>query len=454
MQLSIILLVSTARLLEFHFTRNFRKKIVPDKTNSQIETFDASRASVRAGIIFGVAVALLFGWFSIRWQLGDMLAYYTTPTDDGAKNMARTALDLAPRDPLANWLAVNTENASASKNNIETVVKLAPFDYLWWIQLGREREQAGDVDAAEKAFRRAIELAPAYSLPRWQTGNFYLRQMRADDAFRELTAAAQSNSLYREQVFSIAWEYFEGDTARLEQIAGNSPEMRADLAKYYALKNRSDDSLRVWNTLSENEKRENAAAARAIARALYDKRLFRAALEFVRQLDIEPEAKNETVQNAGFERPIENYKDVYFGWLVFPAERMEIKLDPTQKHEGARSLRVSFNGYAQPAIFNIRQNVTVEPRAHYRLSFWIKTENLKTGGAPVLEIYTTADGKTVASSAPFPVGTNDWQQLKVEFAAPESVEAVGIRTARVYCGENCPLVGVFWYDDFRLEKLK
>lgn len=425
-----------------------------DKTNSQIETLDASHASVRAGLVVAVCAALLFGWFSIRWQLGDMLAEYAQPSDEGAKNTARAALDFAPRDPLVNWLYVNTENAPASKNSVETVVKLAPFDYRWWIELGRMREQAGDADAAEKAFRRAVELAPEYTFPRWQTGNFYLRQSRPDEAFRELTTAAQSNSIYREQVFSIAWEYFEGDTKRLEQIAGNSPEMRADLAKYYAQKNRSDDSLRVWNTLSETEKRENAAAARAVARSLYDKQLFRAALEFVRQLDIEPEAKNETVQNAGFERPIENYKDVYFGWRVMPAERMEIKLDPTQKKEGARSLRVSFNGYAQPAIFNILQNVTVEPRAHYRLSFWIKTENLKTGGAPLLEIYTTADGKTIASSAPFPVGTNDWQQLKVEFNAPESVEAVGVRTARVYCGENCPLVGAFWYDDFRLEKLK
>lgn len=427
---------------------------MPDNKQSQIETFDATRAPVRAAIVGALLIALLFGWFSIRWQLGDMLAEYTQPTDDGAKNTARAALDFAPADPHANWIVAATENNSAAAaKSLETVVKLAPFDYRWWIEYGRMREQSGDAENAEKAFERAVGLAPEYAFPRWQLGNFYLRQDRADDAFRELTEAAQSNSVYREQVFSIAWEYFEGDTARLERIAAEKPEMRADLAKYYARKNRAEDSLRVWNTLSEPEKLENAAAARAIARALYDKQLFRAALEFVRQLDIEPEARNETIQNGGFERPIENYKDAYFGWRVLPAERMEIKLDPTQKREGARSLRVSFNGFAQSAIFNVLQNVTIEPRAHYRLSFWIKTENLKTGGAPVLEIYNNADSKVVASSQPFPVGTNDWQQLKIEFAAPEAVEAVGLRTARVYCGENCPLVGAFWYDDFRLEKI-
>lgn len=427
---------------------------MPDKNQTQIQTLDATRPFVRVGLILALFAAILFGWFAIRGQLGDMLAEYTMPTDDGAKNMARSAVDFAPRDPLANWLAAATENNSAaSASSVETVVKLAPFDYRWWVEFGRTREQAGDAAAAERAFKRAVELAPRYTFPRWQLGNFYLRQSRSEDAFRELTEAAQSRSIYREQIFSIAWEFFDGDTARLEQIAGRSPEMRADLAKYYALKNRAEDSLRVWNTLSEQEKRENDQPARAIARSLYDKQMFRAALEFVRQLDIEPEARGETVQNAGFERPIENYKDVYFGWRILPAERMEIKLDPTQKKEGARSLRVSFNGYAQPAIFTILQNVTVEPRARYRLSFWVKTENLKTGGAPVLEIYNNADSKIIAASQPFPVGTNDWQQFKIEFAAPESVEAVGLRTARVYCGENCPIVGAFWYDDFRFEKL-
>lgn len=427
---------------------------MPDKKPTQIEILDARRAPARIALVVAVLVALAFGWFSIRWQLGNMLAEYTMPTDAGAKNLARSALDFAPRDPLANWLFVSAENNPPSKNTLETVVKLAPYDYRWWIEFGREREQASAPDAAEKAFQKAVALAPEYTFPRWQLGNFYLRQNRADDAFRELTRAAQSNSLYREQVFSIAWEYFEQDTAKLEQIAGRAPEMRADLAKYYAAKNRAEDSLRVWNLLSDEEKRANTEAARVIARALYDKQMFKTAIEFVRQLEIEPEAKDESVQNGGFERPIGNYKDVYFDWRIMPAERLEIKIDPTQKREGARSLRLSFNGYAQPAIFNVLQNVTIEPRARYRLSFWTKTENLKTGGAPVLEIYNNADGKTIASSAPIPVGTNDWQQLKVEFAAPENVEAVGLRTARVYCGENCPIVGAFWYDDFRLEKVR
>ena len=370
--------------------------------------------------------------------------------------MAQAAIDFAPRDPLANWLFVNTQTGAArASDSLDAVIRLAPYDFRWWIESGREREQTGDFAAAEQALKRAVELAPEYTFPRWQLGNFYLRRNRTDDAFLELTKAAQSNSLYREQVFSVAWDYFDRDASKVERIATNAPEMRADLAKFYAAKNLPEDSLRVWNSLSDEEKRANAAAARAVAQSLYDKRLYRAAIEFVRQLGIEPDARFETVENGGFERPIGNFKEAFFNWRVSPAERLEVKIDPNQKREGSRSLRVSFDGYAQAALSNIYQTVTTEPRARYRLTFWIKTENLKTGGAPQLEIYDIADNKIIAQSAPFPVGTNDWQQIKIEFAAPDApAEAVGLRTTRAFCGENCPIVGAFWYDDFRLEKLK
>lgn len=447
----------------FRFNRSFAKlsiyssfslKKVSEKKQSQIRIFDARQTSVRVALAATVLVALVFGWYSVRWQIGNMLAERTTPTDAGARDLARSAVNFAPGDPLANWLFINTQNSSASKRALEPVVRLAPFDFRWWIELGREREQAENTSEAEAALQKAVELAPNYTFPRWQLGNFYLRQNRGDDAFRELTKAAQSNSLYREQVFSIAWEYFEKDPTKLEQIAGGEPEVRADLAKFYAAKNRAEDSLRVWNSLADEEKQTNADGARVIARALYDKQSYRSAIEFVRQLDIEPDARAETVQNGGFEKPIGDAKDVYFGWKTSPVERMDVKLDPSAKHEGSRSLRVSFNGYAQPTLFDIYQTVTITPKARYRLSFWIKTENLKSGGAPNLEIFNITDSKNIASSAAYPIGTNDWQQIKVEFTAPENAEAVGLRTTRADCGENCPILGTFWYDGFRLERLK
>lgn len=385
-----------------------------------------------------------------------MLAELTSPFDAGAKNTARIALNLAPGDPSAWWLFVNTNKSDDEKSeiNAERIVKLSPSDFRWWIECGREREQSGDVSGAEKAILKAVELAPNYTFPRWQLGNFYLRQNRGDDAFRQLAKVAETNQLYGEQVYSIAWEYFDRDTGRLEQIAGNTAEARANLARFFAGKGRAEDCLRIWNTLTDEEKEKTAVGKRDIAQALFDKGFYRSAVEFIRQLGIEPEAKAEIIQNAGFEKPIGEAKDAYFGWKVAPVEKMEVKLDATQKREGNRSLRVAFSGYSTPNLNAVYQIVAVEAKTRYRLSFWLRTENLKSAGAPNLEIYNVSDNKSIAVSSSFPIGSNDWRQLKIEFTTPENTEGVALRTTRVDCGENCPIVGTFWYDDFRLERLK
>jgi len=426
----------------------------------QFKVLDSRQMPVRIGIIIAVILVLIFGWLAIRWQLGNMLAELASPSDANAKEIARLAVKLAPDDALSNWLLADLTKdsksgaASTAEKDFENVVKLSPNDFRWWIELGRAHEQAENFDAAEKALVKAVNLAPSYTFPRWQLGNFYLRQNRSGEAFEELKKAAETNVIYRDQVLSIAWDYFGQDALMLEQVAGNSPSVRAGLAKFYAAKERPEDSLRIWNTLSEEEKQSNSDAANIIARALYDKRFYRQAIEFVRGLGIEPDAQSQTIQNAGFEKPIGDNREVFFGWRISPMEKMDIKLDPTQKSEGNRSLRVTFNGYVNPTLFNIYQIVTVEPSARYRLSFRLRTENLKSGGTPQLEIYNAIDDKSIATGSSFSIGTNDWQQVKIDFTAPQNAEAVGLRTIRAFCGSECPIVGTFWYDDFKLEKLK
>ncbi len=432
-----------------------------DKQTEQIKILDARQMSVRAAVGFVILLTLAFGWFAVRWQIGNMLAELTAPTDPNAKEIAALALRFSPGDPMANWLLAGTrrniftpEGVTETAKSYETIARISPNDYRWWTELGRAREQAEQDDAAEAAYRRAVEIAPHYVYPRWQLGNFFLRQNRSDEAFAELKKTAASDSVYRNQVFSIVWDYYEKDTARLEEIAGDSSSIRAGLAKFYASKQRAEDSLRVWNTLSDEEKSANTAIAKVIAEAFYEKRIFRQSQEFIRELGIEPEARFETVQNGGFESPFGTLKQTYFGWKVVPQEKLEVKFDPSQKHEGRRGLRVSFSGYSEPNLYNIYQYVTVQVAAKYRLTFWLRTENLKSGGTPALEIYNAADDKMIVQSEAFPTGTTDWQQVTLDFTAPANTEAVAIRTIRTFCGAECPIIGTIWYDDFKLEKIK
>lgn len=421
-----------------------------------------SSKDVRARVLLAATfvAALAMCWFGVRWQIGSMFAELTAPGDPSAREVAPLARSLSPADPLASWLAAGSERSVFTPEHLELavglyedVVRLAPNDYRWWIELGRAREQAERFEAAENAFRHAVHIAPSYAFPHWQLGNFYLRRNRPDEAFTELRKTTENNLTYRDQVFSLGWEYFDHDPAKLEQIVPDSPDVRAGLSLFYAAREQAADSLRIWNTLSDEQKARHPQTAVTIAQALTDKRFFLQAVEFSRQTGVDPEAEAETVTNGGFEKFIGPAEETHFGWkLVRGDSKIDMSVDSSVKHSGARSLKVAFKSYVKAELNNVWQIVAVQPLRNYRLSFWLRTESLKSAGVPLVEVVNGNSNLLLASSAPFSTGTADWQEFNVDFTTPADCEGIVIRTSRSFCGEACPINGIIWYDDFSLNK--
>ncbi len=297
------------------------------------------------------------------------------------------------------------------------------------------------------------DLHPTYAFPHWHLGNFYLRQARTDEAFAELKKAAENNRTYRDQVFSLAWDYFDKDPAKVEQLAEDTPDERANLALFFAARGRASEALRIWNLLSDDEKALNPQIAKAIAHGLFIQRHFPQALEFARQLGFDADAKPEVITNAGFERVVGAQDDSRFDWLINRNEgKLDITTDSSVRHSGSRSLRISFRNYIKTELYNVFQTVVVEPNKNYRLTFWLRTENLKSSGGPLLQIVNAVDDKPMVLSKAFQTGTNDWQEYSLDFRTPENCSGIVIRTVRTPCGDQCPLAGTLWYDDFELNK--
>lgn len=421
---------------------------------------DNKNLSSRLILIVFVLFAVGLTWFGIRWQLGDMLANLTPPTDPNAASVAALAENLAPSDPLTSWLRASLtddlpgDDATSTLERFEQTVRLAPFDYRWRVDLGRALEQDDKLDRAEAEFKRAVELAPSYAYPRWHLGNFYLRHNRADDGFAQLKKATDNNTEYREQVFSLAWEYFDKDASQVEKLAGDLPETRAGLAYFFAARGRAADSLRNWNLLSDRDKASNWTIGKSIALGLYQQRHFPQALEFSKLNGNDAGANTGMVTNPGFESPITDPENSWFGWQVTRNDsKVEVATDAKVKHQGDRSLRVTFRNFIKPSFANILQTVVVEPKTHYRLHFYVRTENLKSAGGPMIEILNGNDDRPIAQSKTFPTGTNDWQEVTVDFTTPINCDGIHIRTIRSYCGETCAMAGIFWYDDFELARL-
>ncbi len=415
-------------------------------------------AFVRAFLVLALVVAVLFVWIAGRRQIGSMLADIASAANINAAETIELAREMSPTDPRATWLKatfeknlLTTERTASAIRLFEETVRLAPRDFRWWMELGRAYEQADKPREAELALRRAHEIAPTYALVNWQMANFFLRQNREEEAFVALKAATMNNFSYREQAFSLAWDYFEKNPAKLELIVADEPSVYAELAQFYAARGRAEDSIRIWNRLTDQEKLAYPNIIKVIAQGLYDKRFFAQSLEFSRQAGIDAEAQPNTISNEGFETIIGTVDSTLFGWRLAKSDaKLDISPDQSVKRTGARSMRFAFRGFSKPELYNLFQTVVVTPGKSYRLKFWLRTEGLRSAGNPQIEIMNANDDKLLVASRQFPSGTNDWQEIEITLIAPANCSGITIRTSRGFCGDNCPIVGMVWYDDFSL----
>ena len=425
------------------------------------ELSHSNKTKAKVASVVAIILVLAFGWFAIRTQIGSMLAEQTSTSQANAAEVARVAGSLAPLDPRPKYLeavklrqSFSDEDLGRSVALLEEAVRRAPFDFRVWTELARGYEQAERYKEAEDSLRRAIDLAPSYAVPHWQMGNFLLRQDRVDEAKQELKLATGTSSVYRDQVYALAWDHFGKDPARVEELASDSADARANLANFYSGRQAGRDSLRVWNTLSAEQKVHYRDLGQQIAARLYEIGYVRESLSIARDVGLSRDAHEETVNNGGFEKYIGAHDESLFGWMIFKNDsKFEALPDSQVKAEGTRSLKVTFRNYVKRDLYNVAQIVTVQPGKRYRVAFKVRTDNLRSGGGPYLEILAVKKWTRLAASEPFPIGSFDWQEYKLEFIVPPDVEGIELRTVRVFCGEECPIAGAFWYDDFLIERL-
>ncbi|HYE66298.1 MAG TPA: hypothetical protein VD966_11995, partial [Pyrinomonadaceae bacterium] len=343
----------------------------------QLKLIDVRAPLLRVMLLVPVALALVGCWYAARWYIGNVLAEFAPGVEEGRLDVARAAMRLAPNDPLTHLSVASLEKASFSPEQLrealrhyEVAVSLSPNDYRYWMELGIAREQSGDAAGGEEALRRAVELAPSYSYPRWYLGNLLLRRGRADEAFAELRRAGDADPKLRGQIFNLAWHVYERDVEVVQNAVGRTAEARAQLASYLAGRQLFDDALRLWASLRPAEQRDQSEIGEALMNTMLSAKRYHAALGLFRDIGSSDAASSVRIGqlvNAGFEDDIGTGETGPFGWQVKSIPQAQVALDTGRPHGGERSLRVLFNAPMTLEFNNISQLVAVEAGTLYRL---------------------------------------------------------------------------------------
>jgi len=148
------------------------------------------------------------------------------------------------------------------------------------------------------------------------------------------------------------------------------------------------------------------------------------------------------IVNGGFEEFTKNKLKGY----KFHDQPGEVSFVDTQiKHSGAASLHLE-NFTANPhGHGRVMQEVHVAPRRCYRVSLWVKTENLEPTGGFQIALYA---GKRNLAPRKFKLpATGDWQELTMIF------NSLGFQDIRIYAGMWGGKAGKLWLDDWSIEEV-
>ena len=411
-----------------------------------------------------VVLALFASWFVVRWYLGNTIAEYFQPEGHRLET-AQMAVGLAPNDPLPHWRLGNLAQKELPPDQIslvvaeyEKAVSLSPNDYRLWMEFGGALEQAGEFAKAEKALREAVKLAPSYAYPHWYLGNLLIRTDRYAEGFAELRQASEANDQFQPQLFNLAWQLNKDDFDSLKAVVGNTPGVRAMFSKYLVERGRYDEGLRLWNTLTETEKRESRFAADPIISTLIANQRYHQAMEIWNEVAPGPtyHAEPGHILDRGFEDNLAHGPGAVFGWQVQSNPQTQIGIDAGQGHSGSRSLRVFIQVRSHIDVINVSQLVPVRPNTQYDFECYVKTEKLESASTPAVVIANAADGAMLAGSTSAPSGNNGWQPISLSFKTGPKTEAVKVKILRDSCPDSpvCPIFGTVWYDDFDLKPRK
>jgi tetratricopeptide (TPR) repeat protein len=414
------------------------------------KSFQIISTKQRILLISIAIVVLIWLMFAVKWSLANSMS-----TQSQYKEISQFAIDWSPNDPQPYYSLAALNEKSLSPNdlaeavsNYEKAVSLSPNNYLLWLALATARDRNDDSAGAEKAVRKALELAPNYSEVRWVLGNILLRNEKVEDGFIEIRKAAESNSKFVYPTAATALQIFDSDLTKITQNIGESDLINSALSVILAKKERFDDAL----ALSKGVKILSVDDGNKLISAFLAGKKFRAASEVQSRITQQENSKPSLAKfvNSSFESDVNPANVNIFDWQLTDALQPQIGVDDKQKQDGNRSVVIVFNSTDGKDFRQISQTVSVESSKKYSLQTFARSE-LKASSTLKWEVLDAGDSRLLGSTSAVSTGS-DWQKLTTEFTSGASTEAVTVRLVRVACGSAvCPISGKVWFDNFSLQ---
>ncbi len=404
--------------------------------------------------VFCLLFLLWAMWMTARDGLGSFLSR-DTPVDAAGLNLLNRAIQLSPSDSRpykirAKYLRDSGSFAEA-EHNFESAIVRSPHDYLLWLRLGDVREELGDQQGAVDAYQESIRLAPAYTKTHWYLGKLWLRMGKREEGFSELRRSAAQDPGFFPHIIDYAWNEFGSDAASVRRtVQPQSTSQYMTLADSFLAHHKTTEAVELYRAAGELPEFEK----RTIITNLLKAKAYSQAYEvWANWRGQSPNSEPIAFTNGDFEASI-GQDAIGFEWQTSSnREKVRVGRDKEKPESGAASLRLDFEGNSPSETDIISQILLVQPETNYTLKFAGRTQQLVTGGLPMVTVVDVDNRQPLGQSIRLPENSVAWERFSLRFATLSTTNAVAVVIKREKCASTpCPAFGQAWFDNFVCQK--
>ncbi len=364
------------------------------------------------------------------------------------------AIRLAPgnadyRHRLGRYFAFVAGDPQSAIENFRAAVALNPHDAHYWFDLAGAYQVTGDVTGQRAALDHALRAEPTAPDVAWESANFFLVDGDIDRALREFHVVIENDLELVYPSFVASWRVRpDADALLREAVPANTDSLLAFL-NFLMSKQQTEGAIKTWDHLAQlHEKFPN--------RCLYD---------FVRYLIVahRPEAAMSAWEQSADTLGLSAYQasddnlvvngdfslDVLnggFDWIYENRTGVRPVLDPSDFHQGHRSLSLTFEG---PGINDagISQLIPVHGATTYEFSVYYKSAEFEGAGGPEIVLRDAYSNAPLFASDPL-TDSDFWKEVHSKVTTPNSTTLLRLAIERFPAG--AAIRGKLLLDDFEL----
>jgi len=353
------------------------------------------------------------------------------------------------RHRLGRYFAFVAADPLTAIESLRAAVELNPHDARYWFDLAAAYQVTGDLASRRAALDRALLAEPTAPDVAWEAANFFLIDGDIDRALREFHVVIENEVSLVDAALRVCWRVRPDPDALLHDVVPARTDSLISFLDLLMSKQETEGAIKTWERLAQLHQKFQNRYLYEFVRYLIAVHRPDAAMSAWEQtagilgLSAYLPTEDNLVVNGDFSLDILNGG---FDWTYVDRPEVRKILDPSDFHQGHRSLFLTFQG---PGINDagIQQLIPVRGATSYDFSAYYKSADFEGAGGPRIVLRDAYTGAPLYASDPL----NDadfWKEVHSKVTTPDSTTLLVLAIERFPSGS--PIRGKLWLNNFEL----